>query len=93
MQELYQKFPELKESDITTIRQWMSKQPHLPELTDQEITNFLHARHFSIEAAKTLIENHLTVRTSVKDLFEARDVLADDFQMVKDVMLVHNMHF
>ncbi|XP_063709294.1 uncharacterized protein LOC134837833 [Culicoides brevitarsis] len=87
MQELYKKFPELKESDVATIRDWMSKQPHLPELTDQEIANFLHARYFSIEATKKLIEGHLTIRTHAKDIFGNRDFMADDIQMVKDVIV------
>lgn len=86
MEDLYKKCPDLKSSDVAQIRDWMGKQPHLPEITDQEIANALHARHFSIEATKTLIENHLTVRTHATELFSNRDVLADDFQMVKDVV-------
>ncbi|XP_063696841.1 clavesin-1-like [Culicoides brevitarsis] len=87
MQELYKKIPELKESDVATIRDWMSKQPHLPELTDQEIANFLHARYFSIEATKKLIESNLTIRTHAKDLFENKDFMGDDIQMIKDVIV------
>lgn len=84
MEDLYKKCPELKSSDVAQIREWMEKQPHLPKMIDQEIANFLHARNFSIESTKTLIENHLTVRTHCKDLFSSRDVLGYDFQMAKD---------
>lgn len=86
MEELYKKFPELKTTDISQIREWTEKQPHLPKVTDQEIAICLHARNFSIESAKTLIENLYTVRTHVKELFSSRDVLGDDIQMVKDIV-------
>uniref|UniRef100_A0A336LX74 CSON003003 protein n=1 Tax=Culicoides sonorensis TaxID=179676 RepID=A0A336LX74_CULSO len=86
MQQLYMKFPDLKKTDIDHIREWMKKQPHLPEISDQEIAIHLHAKYFSIEAAKFQIDTDLTLRTHAKDLFSMRDVLGDDMQMVKDVI-------
>lgn len=86
MDDLYKRFPELKPTDVSQIRDWMEKQPHLPKVTDQEIAIFLHSRYFSIESTKTLIENHYTVRTHVKELFATRDILEDNLQMVKDIV-------
>lgn len=29
----YRKFPDLKREDVQKIREWMDKQPHLPEIS------------------------------------------------------------
>lgn len=86
IEDLYKKCPELKDTDVAQIREWMEKQPHLPKVTEQEVALALHARNFSIEGAKTLLENHYTVKTHVKELFSNRDILGDDLQMVKDIV-------
>lgn len=86
MEDLYQKFPELKREDVAHIREWMKKQPHLPGITDQEIALHLHAKYFSIEAAKVQIDTDLSLRTHATAIFSSRDVLGDDIQMIKDVM-------
>uniref|UniRef100_A0A336LSD6 CSON003003 protein n=1 Tax=Culicoides sonorensis TaxID=179676 RepID=A0A336LSD6_CULSO len=87
MDEFYRKYPELKEDDVKIIREWMTKQPHLPKITDQEISVFLHSRYFSIEATKAIIEKNYSLLTHVPELFASRDVLGDDIQMVKDVVV------
>lgn len=73
LEEEFKKNPELKKADIEYIREWMTKQPHLPKVTDSEIVLFLHSNYYSLERTKATIEQYYTLRTHVPEFFSARD--------------------
>lgn len=79
--------PMLQKEDVTHIREWLEKSPHLPNnITDYEIYLFLHASHFNLETTKVRLDKFYTCRTRIKQIFENRDVTTDDFLMYKDVV-------
>lgn len=71
------KNPELKESDIKSLREWCEKQPHLPKITDSELALFLHSNYYRMEPTKTTIDTFYTARTHVPEFFSNRDPLGD----------------
>lgn len=81
---LYGKCPALKREYVKQIHEWLSRQPHLPQITDLEIACFLRASNYSIENAKYRIDNYYTCRTHVTS-FSGRDILGDDVNWMKDV--------
>ncbi|XP_063904190.1 alpha-tocopherol transfer protein-like [Zophobas morio] len=57
--------------DVRKIREWMMKQPHLPEvMADKKIENFLILNKGSVERCKEKIENYYSVRTHLTEIFE-----------------------
>uniref|UniRef100_A0A336LSG1 CSON003001 protein n=1 Tax=Culicoides sonorensis TaxID=179676 RepID=A0A336LSG1_CULSO len=84
--EMYKKHPKLQENDVHGLQKWMETQPHLPKITDLEIANFLHATYFSVEAAKTMIDNYYTYRTHLTNYFSNRDITGDDMAATHDVI-------
>lgn len=76
-EEEIKKNPNLKESDIQMLREWLNKQPHLPTMTDSELTLFLHSNYYRIESTKATIDTYYTVKTHVPEFFSHRDPLGD----------------
>ncbi|KAF5293982.1 hypothetical protein FQR65_LT10953 [Abscondita terminalis] len=73
--ELYE-VPEQVEQDITYIRGWLLKQPHICARTDDySILTFLRACKFSLEKTKNKLELVYTIRSAFSDTFENRDPL------------------
>lgn len=68
--------PELKKSDLQMLEDWIDKQPHLPKMDILYITLFLHSNYYHIEPTKATIENFITVRTRVPEVFSNRDTVA-----------------
>lgn len=81
---LYKKYPKINREDVEKIRNWIEKQPHLPKITDLEISWFLFGTNYSIEAAKTRLDNYFTFRTHVPLLFSGRDILGEDMVYTKE---------
>ncbi|XP_067015323.2 clavesin-1 [Anabrus simplex] len=75
LEELIRRNPELSRTDLEYLQDWMSKQPHLPKLTDEELVPFLHSNYYSLEKAKRTIENYFTIRTHAPNMFQNRDPL------------------
>lgn len=71
------KNPQLKLSDIESLREWCEKQPHLPKIEDNFLAMFLHSNYYRIQATKNTIENYYTTRTHVPEFFSNRDPLGD----------------
>ncbi|XP_066592370.1 alpha-tocopherol transfer protein-like [Prorops nasuta] len=70
--------PELKLSDLKILREWLSKQPHLPQnLDDIDLAMVLHSNYFRLEPTKTNIEKYFTIRTHVPEFFSDRDPLGN----------------
>ncbi|XP_058810879.1 alpha-tocopherol transfer protein-like [Phymastichus coffea] len=72
-EEAKKKNPELKESDIQSLREWCAKQPFLPKITDSELALFLHSNYYLMEPTKNTIDTFYTVRTHVPEFFSNRD--------------------
>ncbi|XP_032686048.1 alpha-tocopherol transfer protein-like isoform X2 [Odontomachus brunneus] len=68
--------PELKVSDLQMLKDWMDKQPHLPDIPIFYLIIFLHCNYYRIEPTKTTIENFFTVRTHMPEVFSNRDPVA-----------------
>ncbi|XP_063709296.1 uncharacterized protein LOC134837835 [Culicoides brevitarsis] len=80
------RFPDFDQNDIQNIQIWLKKCPHLPKLTDYEIFRFLHAAEFSVEAAKTRIDNFYTFRTKFPQYFGNRDPDTEEIEYISEVM-------
>lgn len=74
-EEELRKNPELKESDIEILREWLKKQPHLPQISNTELALFLHSNYYRLEPTKATIDTYYTVRTHVPEFFSNRDPL------------------
>lgn len=64
---------ELKISDLQMLKDWMDKQPHLPNIPILYLIMFLHSNYYRMEPAKLTIENFFTVRTHMPEVFSNRD--------------------
>lgn len=65
--------PELKLSDLQILKDWMEKQPHLPQIEMMYLIIFLHSNYYRIEPTKKTIDNFFTVRTLLPEVFFNRD--------------------
>ncbi|XP_031358813.1 alpha-tocopherol transfer protein-like [Photinus pyralis] len=73
VEKVYEKTEGLKREDVRHLREWMGKQPHLPQVTDLDIIFFLHSCYYSIERAKISIENYYTCLTASREVFGRKD--------------------
>ncbi|KAK2580090.1 hypothetical protein KPH14_012371 [Odynerus spinipes] len=73
IEDAFKNNPELKESDIQIIREWCQKQLHFPKIPDAYLILFLQSNYYQLEPTKNAIENFLTVRTHVPEIFSNRD--------------------
>ncbi|KAJ8985358.1 hypothetical protein NQ317_008389 [Molorchus minor] len=65
---------EKADEDIKIIKEWISKQPHLPQnIHDIMIQRFLHVCNHSIEKTKTLMDLFYTLRSQAPEIFDNRD--------------------
>ncbi|XP_076165589.1 alpha-tocopherol transfer protein-like [Ptiloglossa arizonensis] len=73
--------PEMRKRDVTAIREWLSKQPHLPNhIDDMRLERFLFGCKNSIERCKLILEQYFSVRSSIPEFFAVRDPLLQDIQ-------------
>lgn len=90
-EEAFKNNPNLKKSDLQIIRDWLGKQPHLPEVEDIYLMLFLHSNYYQLEPTKTTIENFYTVRTHVPEFFSQRDPflkeLREQFNVIASIPL------
>ncbi|XP_070155656.1 alpha-tocopherol transfer protein-like isoform X2 [Polyergus mexicanus] len=75
LEEEMKKNPQLKLSDIQSLREWCEKQPHLPKIEDSFLAMFLHSNYYRMQPTKNTIENYYTTRTHVPEFFSNRDPL------------------
>ncbi|KAF5293985.1 hypothetical protein FQR65_LT10956 [Abscondita terminalis] len=73
--------PERVDQDISCIREWLLKQPHINARTDDyNILIFLRACKFSLEKTKNKIELFYTLKYALSNTFESRDPLDPKIQ-------------
>ncbi|GFG36891.1 hypothetical protein Cfor_08697 [Coptotermes formosanus] len=86
-QEEFAKNNKLKREDIEYLRDWMSKQPHLPTgITDEQLILFLHCCQYSLEACKQTIEAYYTIRTHAPEMFGNRDPRRKEIQQTLSIL-------
>ncbi|VVC29338.1 Cellular retinaldehyde binding/alpha-tocopherol transport,CRAL-TRIO lipid binding domain,CRAL/TRIO, N- [Cinara cedri] len=69
----FKKNPQLKKEDLNHLKEWLSKQPHLPPISDEFLILFLHSCFYRLEPTKVTIESYFTLRTHSPELFTKRD--------------------
>ncbi|CAL7938017.1 unnamed protein product [Xylocopa violacea] len=73
--------PETRKRDVAAIREWLSKQPHLPDhMDDSRLERFLFGCKNSIERCKLILERYFSVRTAIPEFFALRDPFAQEIQ-------------
>ncbi|XP_018337428.1 PREDICTED: alpha-tocopherol transfer protein-like [Trachymyrmex septentrionalis] len=77
LEEEMKKNPQLKLSDIQSLKEWCKKQPHLPKIEDNFLALFLHSNYYQMEPTKNTIENYYTTRTYLPEIFCSRDPLEE----------------
>ncbi|KAL1501765.1 hypothetical protein ABEB36_007032 [Hypothenemus hampei] len=80
-----QRHPEGKKKDVSKIKNWMSTQPHLPEVSDEFIYLFLHACYYSHERTKNAIEAWFTIRANHPIIFSNRDPMEPKMKNLMDM--------
>ncbi|KPI98994.1 Alpha-tocopherol transfer protein-like [Papilio xuthus] len=79
--------PEGKEQDLEHIKEWLKKEPHLPdEFDDQRIMTFLRGCKFSLEKAKRKLDMYFTMRAAVPEFFDNRDVMRPELQEILNIV-------
>ncbi|XP_069682750.1 retinaldehyde-binding protein 1-like [Periplaneta americana] len=79
----------LKKENMDYLREWMSKQPHLPSgVTDEQLILFLNCCQHSLEACKQTIEAYYTIRTHAPELFGNRDPQSREIQQALSILEV-----
>ncbi|KRT83471.1 hypothetical protein AMK59_4048, partial [Oryctes borbonicus] len=72
---------DLKEDDLQLLRDWLNKQPHLPNINDSKLIAFLHVCSYNTTSAKKFIENFYVVRAKWPEFSRNRDILSSQFQI------------
>ncbi|KAK4879673.1 hypothetical protein RN001_007819 [Aquatica leii] len=73
--------PERRQYDLESIREWISKQPHLKVKTDDQwLINMLRCCKFSLEKTKKRIDLLCSIKTLTPEVFENRDPFLPEIQ-------------
>ncbi|XP_075984069.1 alpha-tocopherol transfer protein-like [Anticarsia gemmatalis] len=67
--------PNTKDQDLAAIKEWLRKQPHLPdEWEDNCLMAFLRGCNFSLEKTKRKLDLYFTMRAACPEFFTKRDI-------------------
>nr|XP_018909418.1 PREDICTED: alpha-tocopherol transfer protein-like [Bemisia tabaci]XP_018909419.1 PREDICTED: alpha-tocopherol transfer protein-like [Bemisia tabaci] len=62
------------QEDLQNLKEWMSKEPHLPKIDDDAwLMTFLYNNKFSLEKTKFKLERYYTFRTKFPEILKNRD--------------------
>ncbi|GJQ80642.1 hypothetical protein Trydic_g9227 [Trypoxylus dichotomus] len=76
-----------RESDLQAIKEWLAKQPHLPDTWDENrIMTFLRGCKFSLEKCKRKLDMYFTMRTACPELFSNRDINRPELAEIMDAV-------
>ncbi|CAH0718272.1 unnamed protein product, partial [Brenthis ino] len=77
--------PQHSKQDLLSIKEWMSKEPYLPQdLDDKMLIWFLHSCYFSLEATKRCINRFCITRAQMPEVYISRDPLSDNIRNMLD---------
>lgn len=85
----YKKYPKLQKSEVIKLMQWLEQQPHLPNISEYEMSFFLYSCHYSVELAKQTLDTYFTTRTHCPEFFGDRDPLKSDMERIMNVILAY----
>lgn len=72
-----------RDKDLEIIKEWLSKQPHLPQYDDdRRLMTFLRGCKFSLEKCKRKLDMYFTMRAAVPEFFSNRDVTRPELQEI-----------
>ncbi|XP_047544418.1 alpha-tocopherol transfer protein-like isoform X1 [Vanessa atalanta] len=76
--------PDRIASDLSAIREWIEKQPHLKSVnpSDQWLLAFLRGNKFSLEKTKNKLDIYYTLRTVVPEIFRNRNPFDPTIQAI-----------
>ncbi|XP_005191547.1 retinaldehyde-binding protein 1-like [Musca domestica] len=69
LDEQYRRFPTINRNEVRKILEWINAQPHLPQLSEQEVLLFYQACKHQVEYTKQVIDDSFTFRTHNEDFF------------------------
>nr|XP_018909423.1 PREDICTED: clavesin-2-like [Bemisia tabaci] len=73
--------PERLKSDVEHLKDWLAKEPHLPEIEDDEwLATFLFHNKFSLEKTKLKLDGYFSVRNRYPEVLKNRDPLGPDIE-------------
>ncbi|KAF5282987.1 hypothetical protein FQA39_LY04858 [Lamprigera yunnana] len=72
--------------NLQTIKEWLSKQPHLPSHIDERfLLRFLLCCRCSLERTKRLIDLCFTIRSQAPEIFENRDPTSESMKHILNI--------
>jgi len=75
--------PDTVQSDLQYMKEWLAKQPHLPNTWDEHrILTFLRGCKFSLEKCKRKLDMYFTMRTACPEIFTNRDIRRPELQEI-----------
>ncbi|XP_063219070.1 clavesin-2 [Bacillus rossius redtenbacheri] len=78
-----------RDSDLEHIKDWLSKQPHLPHFDDDgRIMTFLRGCKFSLEKTKRKLDMYFTMRAAIPEFFTNRDVNRPELQEILKIVRI-----
>jgi hypothetical protein len=63
-----------RENDLQIIKEWLAKQPHLPDFDDERLMTFLRGCKFSLEKCKRKLDMYFTMRGMIPEFFTNREI-------------------
>ncbi|XP_015592932.1 alpha-tocopherol transfer protein-like [Cephus cinctus] len=81
--------PATRDRDLEIIKEWLSKQSHLPPFDDdQRLTTFLRGCKFSLEKCKKKLDMYFTMRAAVPEFFSNRDITRPELKEITSIIQV-----
>ncbi|XP_066148906.1 alpha-tocopherol transfer protein-like [Euwallacea fornicatus] len=72
-----------RQSDLEHIKEWLLKQPHLPDTwDDSRLMTFLRGCKFSLEKTKRKLDMYFTMRTACPEFFANRDITRPELRHI-----------
>ncbi|XP_065201041.1 alpha-tocopherol transfer protein-like [Planococcus citri] len=73
--------PEAIRRDVCSLMEWLKKQPHLPNVEDEQmLTHCLLRCKNSVEKCKTVLEAYYTLKSAMPEIYDDRDPYALDIE-------------
>ncbi|XP_034949140.1 alpha-tocopherol transfer protein-like [Chelonus insularis] len=80
---------ETRDKDLEHIKEWLKKQPHLPDsFDDLRLMTFLRGSKFSLEKCKKKLDMYFTMRGAAPEFFSNRDVTRPETRDVLDLIYI-----